>query len=117
MSRARGEHGSPAQVVGMRGLGSFCHGRDGTNLIVPRPSMPYNAIAVDTAERSLNYGRLCGEVAIKVIRLGSASVESLPDAVSLARGGGLCIIDIFREYSALTIYRSFGDTSFLLNCT
>lgn len=38
--------------------------RDGTNLIVlhvlpPRVSRN-NAIAVDAAERSLNYGRLCG---------------------------------------------------------
>lgn len=77
--RARVEVG--LLVEGVRGLGSFCHGRDGTNLIVLRPSIPYNAIAVDATERSLNYGRLCGEVAIKVIRLGSASVESLPNAV------------------------------------
>lgn len=40
--------------------------RKGTNVIVLRP---FTAI--------LSYGRLCGEVAIKMIRLGSASVKSL----------------------------------------
>lgn len=45
--------------------GSFCY-KEGTNTIVLRP---FTAI--------LSYGRLCGEVAIKVIRLGFASVKSL----------------------------------------
>lgn len=39
-------------------------------------AIPYE-IAVGATERSLSYGRFCGEVAIKVIRLGSISVKSL----------------------------------------
>lgn len=49
-----------------------------TNLIVRRPfTRFYNLTTFDgCGGRRLSYGWLCGEVIVKVIRLGSASVES-----------------------------------------
>lgn len=65
--------------------------------------------AVDAAERSLNYGRFCGEVAIKVIRLGSASVESLPNAILRETVAYVLLISFANIRPPLAIYCSFGD--------
>jgi len=58
--------------------------RKGTNAIVSRP---FTVI--------LSYGRLCGEVAIKVIRLGSASVKSLSLMVPHANETAAYVLLIF----------------------
>lgn len=76
-----------------------------TNLIVRRPfTRFYNLTTFDSCGgRRLSYGWLCGEVTIKVIRLGSASVESTKVLVVSSS------FEIL--YTARSYYRYFEEES------
>lgn len=75
--------------------------RKGTNAIV---LCPFTAI--------LSYGRLCGEVAIKVIRLGSASVKSLSLMMPHANETVAYVLLIFASSRTLAISCLFKNINF-----
>lgn len=62
-----------------------------------------NAIVLRPFTTILSYGRLRGEVAIKVIRLGSASVKSLPLMVPHANETVAYVLLIFATNRVIQI--------------